>query len=90
VDKLDRLPLLHASKIFRHSGITVAFKTTFAVFTRASPDNSLERLTDYSHCAQTVRIGRLRRLRSSGRNSIGLRRPRADRGERVCLANFRA
>ena len=37
-----------ASKIVRHSGITVAFKTTFAVFTRASPDNSLERLTERS------------------------------------------
>jgi hypothetical protein len=37
-----------ASKIFRHSGITVAFKTTFEVFTRVSPDNSLERLTERS------------------------------------------
>ncbi len=37
-----------ASKIFRHSGITVAFKTTFEVFTRAGPDNSLERLTERS------------------------------------------
>src|SRR6266702_3496631 len=37
-----------ASKIFRHSGITVAFKTTFAVFTRVGPDNSLERLTECS------------------------------------------
>jgi hypothetical protein len=36
------------SKIFRHSGITVAFKTTFEVFTRVSPDNSLERLTERS------------------------------------------
>jgi hypothetical protein len=37
-----------ASKIFRHSGTTVAFKTTFKVFTRASPNNSLERLTERS------------------------------------------
>jgi hypothetical protein len=37
-----------ASKIFRHSGIPAAFKTTFEVFTRASPDNSLERLTERS------------------------------------------
>ena len=36
------------SKIFRHSGITVAFKTTFEVFTRVGPDNSLERLTERS------------------------------------------
>jgi hypothetical protein len=34
-----------ASKIFRHSGITVAFKTMFEVFTRVGPDNSLERLS---------------------------------------------
>ena len=32
----------------RHSGITVAFKTTFEVFTRVGPDNSLERLTERS------------------------------------------
>src|ERR1700681_4616549 len=37
-----------ASKIFRHSGITVAFKTTFEIFTRAGPDNPLERLTERS------------------------------------------
>src|SRR5580704_16641752 len=37
-----------ASKIFRHSGITVAFKTMFEVFTRVGPDNSLERLTERS------------------------------------------
>ena len=36
------------SRIFRHSGITVAFKTTFEVFTRVGPDNSLERLTERS------------------------------------------
>ncbi len=36
------------SKIFHHSGITVAFKTTFEVFTRVGPDNSLERLTERS------------------------------------------
>ena len=37
-----------ASNIFRHSGMTLAFKTTFEVFTRVSPDNSLERLTERS------------------------------------------
>jgi hypothetical protein len=37
-----------ASKIFRHSGITAAFKTTFVVFTRVGSDNSLERLTERS------------------------------------------
>ena len=37
-----------ASKIFRHFGITVAFKTTFEVFTRVGPNNSLERLTERS------------------------------------------
>ena len=37
-----------ASQIFRRSGITVAFKTTFEVFTRVGPDNSLERLTEGS------------------------------------------
>jgi len=37
-----------ASKIFRHSGITLAFKTTFEVFTRAGPNNSLEGLTERS------------------------------------------
>jgi len=36
------------SRIFRHSGITVAFKTTFEVFTRVDSDNSLERLTEGS------------------------------------------
>src|ERR1035438_2274188 len=30
------------------SGLTVAFKTTFEVFTRVGPDNSLERLTERS------------------------------------------
>jgi hypothetical protein len=29
-----------ASQIFRHSGITVAFKTTLEVFTRVGPDNA--------------------------------------------------
>jgi len=33
------------SKSFRHSGITLVFKTTSEVFTRISPDNSLKRLT---------------------------------------------
>ena len=37
-----------ASKIFRHSGITLVFKTTFEVFTRAGPNNSFERLTERS------------------------------------------
>jgi len=37
-----------ASKIFRHSDITLIFKATFEVFTRAGPDNSLERLTERS------------------------------------------
>jgi hypothetical protein len=36
------------SKIFRHSGMPVAFKTTFEVFTRVGPNNSLERLTERS------------------------------------------
>ncbi len=42
-----KVRILHF-KNFRHSGITVAFKTTFEVFTRVSPDNSLERLTERS------------------------------------------
>jgi hypothetical protein len=37
-----------ASKIVGHSGTAVAFKTAFEVFTRASPNNSLERLTERS------------------------------------------
>jgi hypothetical protein len=37
-----------ASKIFRHSGMTLAFKTTFEVFTRVGPDNSLECLAEGS------------------------------------------
>lgn len=37
-----------ASKSFRHSDITPVFKTTFEVFTRVGPDNSLERLTERS------------------------------------------
>jgi hypothetical protein len=37
-----------ASKSFRHSGITAAFKTTFDVFTSVGPDNSFERLTERS------------------------------------------
>jgi hypothetical protein len=36
------------SGIFRHSGMTVALKTTFEVFTRVGPDNSLERFTECS------------------------------------------
>ena len=34
--------------IFRDSGMTVAFKTAFEVFTGISPNNSLERLTERS------------------------------------------
>ena len=37
-----------ASKNFRDSGMTVAFKTTFEVFTRVGPDNSLESLAERS------------------------------------------
>jgi hypothetical protein len=37
-----------ASKSFRHSGITAAFKTMFDVFTSVGPGNSLERLTERS------------------------------------------
>jgi hypothetical protein len=37
-----------ASKSFRHSGITLAINTAFEVFTRAGPDDSLERLTERS------------------------------------------
>ena len=37
-----------ASKTLGDSGIAVAFKTTFEVFTRVGPDNSLERLTERS------------------------------------------
>src|SRR3984893_6529747 len=37
-----------ASKIFRLSGMSLVFKTTFEIFTRVSPDNSLERLTERS------------------------------------------
>ena len=35
-----------ASKTFRHSGMTVAFKTTFEVFPRVGSYNSFERLTE--------------------------------------------
>jgi hypothetical protein len=35
-------------KIFHHSGFTMVSKTTFDVFTRAGPDNSLKRLTERS------------------------------------------
>jgi hypothetical protein len=33
-------------KIFRHSGMILVFKTTFEVFTRVGPDNSLVRVVD--------------------------------------------
>ena len=45
---MDQKPESSASKIFRHSGMPLVFKTTFEVFTRVSPDNSLERLTERS------------------------------------------
>jgi hypothetical protein len=51
-----------ASKIFRHSGITVAFKTMFEVFTRASPNNSLERLTEGSAGLVTDRLSNVYEL----------------------------
>jgi len=51
-----------ASSIFRHSGITVAFKTTFEVFTRVGPDNSLERLTERSVGLVTDRPGNVYEL----------------------------
>ena len=34
--------------VVRHSAMALAFKTTFEVFTRVGPDNSLERLTERS------------------------------------------
>ena len=37
-----------ASKTSHHSGITLALKNTFEVFTWVGPDNSLERLTERS------------------------------------------
>jgi hypothetical protein len=37
-----------ASKSFRHSGISLAINAAFEVFTRAGPDDSLERLTERS------------------------------------------
>jgi hypothetical protein len=51
-----------ASKILRHSGMTVAFKATFEVFTRVSPDNSLERLTERSVGLVTDRPGNVYEL----------------------------
>jgi len=46
-----------ASQICRRSGITVALKTTFEVFTRVGPDNSLEGLTERSVGLVTDRPG---------------------------------
>ena len=40
--------LSSASKTISHSGTAEAFKTTFEVFPRVGPDNSLERLTERS------------------------------------------
>ena len=40
--------LSSASRTFRHSGTGEAFKTTFEVFPRVGPDNSLEGLTERS------------------------------------------
>ena len=51
-----------ASKIFRRSGITLTFKTTFEVFTRVGPDNSLERLTERSVGLVTDRPGNVYEL----------------------------
>jgi hypothetical protein len=51
-----------ASKILRHSGMTVAFKATFEVFTRVGPDNSLERLTERSVGLVTDRPGNVYEL----------------------------
>jgi hypothetical protein len=42
---LGRLPRLI---VVRESGVTRLCKTTFEVFTRVGPDNSLERLTERS------------------------------------------
>jgi len=39
---------IFCSENFRYSGIAMFFKSTFDVFTRVSPDNSLERLTERS------------------------------------------
>ena len=36
------------SKSFRRSGIAVAFKAAFEIFTRVGPNNSFERLTERS------------------------------------------
>jgi hypothetical protein len=51
-----------ASKIFRLSGMTLVFKTTFEVFTRVSPDHSLERLTECSVRLVTDRPGNVDEL----------------------------
>jgi hypothetical protein len=45
------------SRIVRHSGTTVAFKTTLEVFTRVGAGNSLERLTERSVGLVTDRPG---------------------------------
>jgi hypothetical protein len=50
------------SKIFRHSGMTVAFKAAFEVFARVGPDNSLERLTERSVGLVTDRSGNVYEL----------------------------
>ena len=43
-----KVRILRFKNLLKYSGITVAFKTTFEVFTRVGPDNSLERLTERS------------------------------------------
>ena len=53
---------LLASKIFCDSGMTVAFKNTFEVFTRVGPGNSLERLTERSVGLVTDRPGNVYEL----------------------------
>jgi hypothetical protein len=51
-----------ASKVFRPSGIAVAFKTTFEEFTSVGPDNPLERLTERSVGLVTDQSGNVYKL----------------------------
>src|ERR1700733_5570179 len=46
--KLPEPSALPGLIVVRHSGMTLAFKTTFEVFPGVGPDNSLERLTERS------------------------------------------
>lgn len=50
------------SRLFGHTDITVAFETTFDVFTRAGPNNSLEGLTERSIGLVTDRPGNVYEL----------------------------